>query len=99
TLTSADVRPHRLLLILCASLLTGCGATTIRVEVAPTLDSGGRVGVESALSIGIGMPVDFHGRSHHYLQALSSLGGGLDGRSRSGEFLAAVGLDYIYWAE
>ena len=93
------MRPCRPLLLGCACLLAGCGATTIRVEVAPTIDGGGRAGVESALSLGIGMPLDYHGRSHHYLQGLASLGGGLDGPSRSGEFLAAVGADYIYWAE
>jgi hypothetical protein len=94
----------RLVIIPCAWLLGGCGASTIRVEVAPTLNDSGRPGVESALSFGLGMPLDFHGRSHHYLQALASLGGGgVGGRSggqpMAGAFLAAAGVDYIYWAE
>jgi len=80
-------------------LLSGCGASTIRVEVAPTIDGDGRAGFSSALALGIGMPLDFHGRSHHFLQALGSVGGGLDGRTRSGAFVGSAGIDYIYWAE
>lgn len=89
----------RILLVLCLSILGGCGASTIRVDLAPTVDAGGHVGVESTLSLGGGMPLDYHGRSHHYVQALGSVGGGLDGRTASAMFVAAGGLDYIYWAE
>ena len=95
---------YRLLILACAWLLGGCGATTFRVEVAPTINDSGRPGVEAALSFGVGWPLDFHGRSHHYLQGLASLGGGgVGGRGAgqptAGAFLAAVGVDYIYWAE
>jgi hypothetical protein len=85
--------------LLAVLVLAGCGATTVRVDVAPTLDTNGRPGVESTASVGIGMPVDFHGRSHHFVQGRAALGGGLDGRTRSGEVVAAGQVDYIYWAE
>lgn len=57
------------------------------------------MGVESTFSIGIGTPLDFKGRSHHFLQALGSIGGGFDGRTASGMVVAGADLDYIYWAE
>jgi hypothetical protein len=88
-----------LALLPAALVLAGCGATTFRLSAGPTIDSGGRAGFTSALSVGVGMPVDFHGRSHHYLQALGSIGGGLDGATRRGMVVAATDLDYIYWAE
>jgi hypothetical protein len=91
--------PRFLFLSLCALLLAGCGATTVRVDMAPTVDSDGHAGFESTFSIGIGTPVDFNGRSHHYIQTLGSIGGGLDGATSSGSFVSTLSLDYIYWAE
>jgi hypothetical protein len=80
--------------------VAGCGATTVRLTAAPTVDTNGRPGFESTLSLGIGMPIDFHpGRSHHYLQTLTSIGGGLDGQTRSGMFTFNQSLDYVHWAE
>lgn len=86
---------------LAASLiaLCGCGASTLRVTAAPTLDTAGKVGFESMLSFGIGMPLDYHGRSQHYLQARVTGGGGLDGQSGKGLFFVGGETDYIYWAE
>jgi hypothetical protein len=69
------------------------------VEAAPTLDTGGRPGFQSLLSLGVGLPLDYHGRSHHYIQARAAVGGGVDGETRGGMFLGAVDVDYIYWAE
>ena len=82
-----------------ALLLAGCGATTVRVAVGPTLDSSGHAGVVSTLSLGVGFPVDFHGRSKHYVQGLASVGGGRDGATGAGVVVAATDLDYIHWAE
>ncbi|MFO0758883.1 MAG: hypothetical protein U0359_20490 [Byssovorax sp.] len=81
-----------------AILALGCGATTVRAAVGPTLDGQGKPGVEASFGLGIGTPLDFHGRSRHYLQVMPSLGGGLEGRSRRGQFRAAADVDYIYWA-
>jgi hypothetical protein len=93
-------RPPRaaLLALLGAPFLLGCGATTVRAAIGPTLDSQGKVGVETTFGVGIGTPVDFRGRSHHFLQVMPSLGGGLDGRTREGVFRLATDVDYIYWA-
>src|SRR4051812_34593961 len=88
-----------LLLVLCVSTLGGCGASSIRVGIGPTVDTGGRVGVESTLSLGIGMPLDYRGRSHHFLQAQASTGGGLDSQTKGGMVALGTALDYIYWAE
>lgn len=79
--------------------LAGCGATTIRLETAPTLDTGGRPGFESLVSLGVGLPLDFRGRSHHFIQARAAVGGGVDGQTARGMFVAVTDLDYIYWAE
>jgi hypothetical protein len=89
----------RLEIAACALLLTGCGASTLRLAVAPTIDSDGRPGVESTVGVGVGLPLDFHGPSHHFLQATGSLGGGLDGRTKTAELVTTGGLDYLYWAE
>jgi hypothetical protein len=80
-------------------LASGCGASTLRLEIAPTIDGEGHAGVESMVSIGVGMPLDLSRRSHHYVQAQGSLGGGLDGRTKDGMFMTAASVDYIYWAE
>src|SRR5512146_1200305 len=88
-----------MLVVTCVLFACGCGATTIRLELAPTIDTGGHAGFEVAIGGGIGMPLDFHGRSHHYFQTRVGLGGGLDGESRSGMFTTAADVDYIYWAE
>lgn len=82
-----------------AALACGCGASTVRVAVGPTLDNAARVGVESTLSIGIGWPLDFQGRSHHFVQARGAVGGGLDRAAEQAVFLTSGELDYIYWAE
>lgn len=91
--------PRLLALILGATAISGCGASTLRVEVAPTIDSGGRPGVESLLALGLGMPIDYGGRSHHFVQGLGFVGGGFDGRERAGELVTGAGIDYIHWAE
>jgi hypothetical protein len=87
-------------LVLAVALGTsGCGATTVRVELAPSFDTGGRPGFESTLALGVGLPLDFHGRSHHFIQARAALGGGYDGESRGGVLVTAADVDYIHWAE
>jgi len=87
------------LLVACSPLALGCGATTVRLELAPTLDTGGHPGFEVALGGAIGMPLDYRGRSHHFIQVRPSIGGGLDGATRRGMVVAATDVDYIYWAE
>ncbi len=93
-------RPARaaILALPSALLLTGCGATTLRAAIGPTIDSQGKVGVETTFGLGIGTPVDFRGRSHHFLQVMPSLGGGLDSRTHKGIFRLAGDVDYLYWA-
>lgn len=86
-------------LVACAIAASGCGATTVRVEVAPTIDTSGRAGVESTASLGLGLPLDFAGRSHHFFQARAGAGAGLDGETRAAMFVGAFDADYIYWAE
>lgn len=86
-----------LALLALAPALGGCGASTLRLSVASTLDTVGRPGVEAVVSLGIGSPIDFRGRSRHYIQNLVSLGGGLDAATRSGEFLTRADASYIYW--
>lgn len=49
------------------------------------------------MSLGLGTPLDFSHRSHHYMQALGAIGGGLDGNTGSREFLARADVSYIYW--
>jgi hypothetical protein len=88
-----------LALAACAVLLAGCGASTLRLAIAPTIDGDGRPGVESTVGLGIGTPLDFHGPSHHYLQALGSVGAGLDARTRAPSLVTTGGLDYLYWAD
>lgn len=80
-------------------LLVGCGATTVRIELSPTADTEGGAGFESMFSIGVGWPLDFSGRSHHYVQALGAVGGGYGGAIGSGYFASGAALDYIHWAE
>jgi hypothetical protein len=80
-------------------LLGGCGASTIRLDIGPSIDAFGGAGFESTISLGLGMPLDYSGRSHHYVQAMGSLGGGIDTRDASGLFITAASLNYIYWAE
>ena len=89
----------RAVLVVLAGLACGCGASTVRVAVGPTLDSAARVGVESTFSIGIGWPLDFHGRSHHFVQARGAVGGGLDRQAERPVVVASGELDYIYWGE
>jgi hypothetical protein len=94
-------RPRRraLLLGLVASLsVLGCGATTFRVTAGPTLDTAGGAGFESLVSIGLGWPLDFHGRSHHFIQGRATLGGGHSSRAQKGVVIAGAELDYIHWA-
>jgi hypothetical protein len=82
-----------------ALLAAGCGATTVRVAAGPTLDTGRHVGAVSTLSLGLGLPVDFHGRSHHYVQGLASVGGGRDGATGAGMAVVSADLDYVRWVE
>jgi hypothetical protein len=71
----------------------------VRVELSPTIDTGGKPGFESVLSLGVGMPLDFRGRSHHYFQVRGGAGGGYEGASHAGMFVGALDVDYLYWAE
>jgi hypothetical protein len=88
------------LLTLSPLLLGGCGATTLRLDLAPTIDSSGSSGFESTLSLGLGIPVDVKGdRSHHFKQVMGSLGGGVDTRDASGTFISAASLTHLYWSE
>lgn len=90
----------RLLRVLaaCGLLACGCGATTVRVELAPVVDSQGRGGFESTVGLGVGLPLDYGGRSRHYIQARASAGGGVDSASRAPMFTSALDADYLYWA-
>lgn len=81
-----------------AFLLVGCGASSARLGVGPVLDSNSNVGIESTFSLGFGMPVDYQGRSKHYLQGLGFVGGGADVDTGAQIVTAGVGADYIYWA-
>jgi hypothetical protein len=92
------VRPLVGLVSAASALLLGCGATTVRVGMGPTVDGQGKVGVEGIVGLGIGTPLDFKGRSRHYLQVMPSFGGGMDGRSKQSLLRAAADVDYIYWA-
>jgi len=78
--------------------LSGCGATSARLGVGPTIDSAGRVTIESTFSLGFGMPLDFKGRSQHYMQGLGFVGGGADVDSETKVPTVGLGADYIYWA-
>jgi hypothetical protein len=82
-----------------ALVLSGCGATTVRAAIGPTVDTGGNAGVVGTFSLGVGWPLDFHGRSHHYVQALGGIGGGRDGATGGPMVAAALDLDHIYWFE
>jgi hypothetical protein len=89
-----------ILLALSPLLLGGCAATTLRLDAGPTIDSSGGPGFESTLSLGFGVPTNVgRDRSHHFIQGMGSLGGGMDTRDGSGIFVAATTLNYIYWAE
>lgn len=85
-------------LLLASPLVAACGASTIKLSVAPVIDERGGVGVEGALSLGLGMPLDFNHRSHHYLQILGTGGGGLDTRNADPMAIARAELEYINWA-
>lgn len=78
--------------------MTGCGATSVRLGVGPSIDSRGRWAVESTFSLGFGMPLDYKGRSEHYLQGLGFVGGtsNIDSDGQGPTF--GFGADYIYWA-
>lgn len=71
----------------------------MRLEIAPAVDTQGRAGFESALGLGVGMPLDHRGRSHHFFQVRGSAGGGLDGATRGPMFATALDADYLHWAE
>lgn len=95
SLTSTVKLMRALLAGLSLSLL-GCGATSLRVALAPTLDDSGRGGFEAYLMAGLGMPLDYSGRSHHFVQSLVSLGGGADPRTKHGLVLMNMDLSYLY---
>jgi hypothetical protein len=86
-------------LLTASAILTtsGCGATSARLGVGPAIDSNGRVTIESTFSLGFGMPLDYEGRSKHYLQAASFIGGGADVDTGAKIFTTGLGVDYIYW--
>jgi hypothetical protein len=77
---------------------SGCGASSARLGVGPVLDSDGRVGIESTFSLGFGMPLDYRGRSQHYMQGLAFVGGGADVDTDAKIVTTGIGADYIYWA-
>ena len=84
--------------IFAAFLLGGCGASSARLGVGPVLDSNSNVGIESTFSLGFGMPLDYQGRSKHYLQGLGFVGGGADVDTGAKIVTTGIGADYIYWA-
>lgn len=92
-------RGERLLLVLFALCLSGCGASTLRLAAGPEMDSGGHGGFEVMVGLGIGTPLDFMGRSHHFLQVHGDLGGGATGEASAGQFTALGGGDYMYLAD
>ena len=75
-----------------------CGASSARLGVGPVLDSNNHVGIESTFSLGFGMPLDYKGRSRHYLQGLGFVGGGADVDTGGKIVTTGIGADYIYWA-
>ena len=78
---------------------SGCGTTTLRLAAGPELDSEGSGGFDVMLGLGIGSPLDFMSRSHHFVQLHADAGGGKTGQRGDGQFSALAGGDYIYWAE
>lgn len=78
--------------------LPACGASSARIGVGPVLDSDDNVAIESTFSLGFGMPLDYKGRSQHYLQGLGFVGGGVDVDSDAKIVTTGLGADYIYWA-
>ena len=78
--------------------LTACGASSARLGVGPVLDSNSNVGIESTFSLGFGMPLDYRGRSQHYMQGLAFVGGGADVDTDARIVTTGIGADYIYWA-
>lgn len=79
-------------------ILCGCGASSARLGVGPVIDSNNNVAIESTFSLGFGMPLDYQGRSKHYLQGLGFVGGGADVDSGAKIITTGIGADYIYWA-
>jgi hypothetical protein len=85
-------------LALIAVLGCGCGAGTLRFEIAPTVDTEGHVGVEGGVHVGAGVPLDVGHRAHHYLQAFGGGGGGV-ALGDGGTGLVRAELDYLLWLE
>lgn len=79
-------------------VLAGCGASSARLGVGPMVDSNRNVGIEATFSLGFGMPLDYHGRSKHFLQGLAFAGGGADVDTGAKIGTTGIGVDYIYWA-
>jgi hypothetical protein len=96
----------RLLIVICSVTtvlaMCGCGATSARLGVGPAIDSRGRVAIETTFTLGLGTPLDFKGRSQHYLQGLGFVGGSsdvdADVDSDGQGPTAGLGVDYLYWA-
>lgn len=78
--------------------LPACGASSARVGVGPVVDSDRHVGIEATFSLGFGMPLDYRGRSQHYMQGLGFIGGGADVDTGGKIVTTGIGADYIYWA-
>lgn len=76
--------------------LMACGATSARLSVGPVLDSKNNVAIESTFSLGFGMPVDYSGRSRHFVQGLAFIGGGADVDTGGKIFTTGIGADHIY---
>lgn len=93
---STSTRAALALVLASAALASGCGAMTLRLAAAPTLDTIGRPGFEATFAFGTGLPLDLHRRSQHYFQGHAALGAGVESAGRP--ILVARGdLAYIYW--
>lgn len=79
-------------------VFTGCGASSARLSVGPMLDSKSNVAIEATFSLGFGMPLDYKGRSRHFLQGLAFVGGGSDVDTGDKIFTTGLGADHIYAA-
>lgn len=79
-----------------AMVMVGCGATSVRVSVGPTVDTRGQVGVEAGAAVAIGWPVDLRGRSRHFVQ----LRGGVSAERRGdgGGAVLRLDADTLHWA-
>ena len=85
----------------------GCGATSVRVALAPSIDTRRQLGFEATVSVAAGWPLDYHGQSRHYVQARTGVGGviqqGSTGDPRpqwphGPQWIFRADLDSLHWA-